>query len=181
MGLSNSGRIEFIETHPDLRRQGLATKLHAVVADLATEIPGIPTPKHSDSRTPSGDAWARSVDPNAPANTRPVSDWDYRHSLDWVRNRSTAMHALKSHVNEFHAKMMENGLGDEDMARARDIVDSIHYHLDAANKLPEEHKDFTHHMERAHSEIDELGDIHEDNYGNMDDHERLQEHISRMY
>jgi hypothetical protein len=36
-------------------------------------------------------------------------------------------------------------------------------------------------MSNAHEHIDELGDIHSEWYGSMADHEKLQEHIGKLY
>jgi len=61
LNLDSSGMIQQIETRPEFRRQGIATALynHAVAASQTN--PAIPTPRHSGSRTPSGNAWARAV------------------------------------------------------------------------------------------------------------------------
>jgi GNAT superfamily N-acetyltransferase len=61
LSLDASGMIQQIETRPEYRRQGIATMLynHAVAASQTN--PAIPTPRHSSSRTPSGNAWAKAV------------------------------------------------------------------------------------------------------------------------
>jgi hypothetical protein len=41
--------------------KGIATQMYKVAQQTAAENPDIPSPKHSSTRTPSGDAWARSV------------------------------------------------------------------------------------------------------------------------
>jgi GNAT superfamily N-acetyltransferase len=61
LNLDSSGMIQQIETRPEFRRQGIATALynHAVAASQTN--PAIPTPRHSGSRTPSGNAWTKAV------------------------------------------------------------------------------------------------------------------------
>jgi hypothetical protein len=180
MGLDHDGTIQHIEVHEDLRRQGLATKLYKFGHELHEDIDSIPAPKHSESRTESGDAWARAVGGVIPKEHHVVEDHDFR-SRNWESMRDTTIPALKSHLNEFHAKMIENGMDDEGNELARHHVESAHDYLDSAAKVGPKHPDYSTYMYKAHGDIDELGEIHSEWYGNMYDHEKLQEHIGKMY
>ena len=181
MGLGADGEIKHIEIHPDARRQGLATKLYKFGHEIHEEIPSIPAPMHSESRTAAGDAWARAVsgDEHLPRLDH-VPDEDYRHNR-WGSIRETAIPALKAHLNEFHAKMIENGMDSKGMGDAKYHVDSAMEYLTRAHEVGKDHRSYWDHMSNAHQHIDELGDIHSEWYGNMDDHEKLQEHIGRLY
>jgi len=61
LALKNDGTVDGVETHPQHRRQGLATKLWNEAHANAQRQPGVPVPQHSQSRTRAGDAWARSL------------------------------------------------------------------------------------------------------------------------
>lgn len=61
LNLDNSGLIEQIETHPEVRRQGIATTLYNYAKDASAKDPSIPAPRHSSARTQLGDRWAKSV------------------------------------------------------------------------------------------------------------------------
>lgn len=180
MGLGHDGEIKHIETHPELRRQGLATKLYKFGHELHDDIDTFPAPQHSESRTDSGNAWAKAVGGVIPKNHSEVEDSDYRHRR-WDLLKDVSIPKLKAHVNEFHAKMLENGMDDKGIRDANYHVESIHDYLDQANKVGPKHPDYSDHMFYAHGHIDELGDIHSEWYGSMRDHEQLQEHISKLY
>ena len=181
MGLGHDGEIKHIEVHPDLRRQGLATKLYKFGQEIHDTIHTIPAPEHSEQRTSSGQAWAASVsgESSLPVHDH-IDDDDFMHRR-WDHLKNTTIAQLKSHVNEFHAKMMENGMDEKGLADARYHVNSIHDYLDQANKVGPKHPDYSDHMFYAHGHIDELGDIHSEWYGSMKDHEKLQEHIGKLY
>lgn len=178
MGLDKHGTIQHIEIHPDRRREGLATKLYKFGHEIHEDIPSIPAPKHSETRTAEGDAWAQSH--GADKATIPVDKEDYR-SNRWKALRNPNIQKFRSHLNEFHAKMMENGLDNKGAGDAKFHVDSAHEYLSRASEVGPEHSSFFDHMNKAHNHIEELGYIHEDHYGNMDDHEKLNDHISRLY
>lgn len=178
MGLDHLGRIQHIEIHPEKRRQGLATKLFNVATEVHQDIHTIPAPEHSDTRTSEGEAWARSKGA-APAEFH-VEKGDYRANR-WKTLRDPSTHEIKSHLNEFHAKMLENGMDEENMALARHHVEGATFHLDQAAKHEPGSSKYNEHMWEAHDHIDELGPIHEDNYGDMQEHEKLQEHIAKAY
>jgi uncharacterized C2H2 Zn-finger protein len=181
MGLDHKGVIQHIEIHPEKRRQGLATKLYKFGHEINEDIPSIPSPKHSESRTASGNEWATKVGGEVPkARGGLVPDEDFRHNR-WGQLRETAIPKLKSHINEFHSKMMENGMDSESVAEAKFHVDSAHEYLTRAHEVGKEHRSYSDHMNKAHEHIGELGDLHENWYGNMDDHDKLQEHISKLY
>jgi len=180
MGLHDDGTISHIEIHPEKRRLGLATKLYKFGHDLSEEIPSIPAPKHSESRTASGDAWAHAVGGSMPEAHTHVETHNYR-SNRWQSLRDPSIPALKSHLNEFHAKLLENGVDDEGTASARFHVDSAHDYLDQAAKVGKDHPSYNDHMYKAHDHIDELGEIHADWGHDMQDHEKLQEHIGKLY
>jgi len=179
MGLDHTGRIQHIETHPEMRRQGLATKLYKFGHELHDDIPSIPAPTHSESRTGSGNAWAHAVGGDVP-KLNPVDDSDYRERR-WGSIRETDIPALKTHLNEFHAKMIENGMDDKGVADSRYHVDSAQEYLTRAHEVGKKHPNYFDHMSNAHEHIDELGDIHSEWYGSMADHEKLQEHIGKLY
>jgi GNAT superfamily N-acetyltransferase len=61
LNINHWGAIEQIETHPEFRRQGIATALYNAAKDANRHDPSIPAPVHSSARTPSGNAWAKSV------------------------------------------------------------------------------------------------------------------------
>lgn len=180
MGLDHKGTIQHIEVHPEMRRQGLATKLYKFGHELHDDIETIPAPQHSESRTDSGDAWAKSVGGVIPKNHSEVEDSDFR-SRHWESMRDASIPALKSHLDEFHAKMMENGMDDEGHALARHHVESAHDYLDSAAKVGPKHPYYSTYMEKAHDDIDELGHVNEEWYGSREDHEKLQEHIGKLY
>lgn len=182
MGLGNYGEIKHIEVHPDLRRQGLATKLYKFGHEIHEDIPSIPAPEHSEQRTSDGHAWAKSVsgESSLPLHDH-VPDKAFRHNRWDNLNKNVTIPKLKSHITEFHAKMLENGMDEKGMADARYHVESAQDYLSQAQKSGPDHPDYTDHMSRAHGHIDELGDIHSEWYGDREDHEKLQEHIGKLY
>ena len=76
--LRNDGNIDGIETHPKYRRQGLATKLHDFARRVHDDIPSIPAPVHSTSRTNLGQQWAKSTGEEVPALKHRVPAGDYK-------------------------------------------------------------------------------------------------------
>jgi hypothetical protein len=180
MGLDHDGRIQHIETHPEKRRLGLATKMYKLAQEVHGDIPSIPAPQHSQSRTDSGDAWAKKVGGEVPVRRTHVMDTEYTHAR-WPSLRSTDISGVKAHLNEFHAKMLENGLDRKNLSEARFHVDSAHEYLSQAEKVGKDHSSYSDHVGKAHEHIHELGYIHEDSYGSMADHDSLQEHISKLY
>ena len=178
MGLSKEGTIQHIEIHPEKRRQGLATKLLKFGRELHSEIDSIPAPQHSETRTAEGDAWAQAQ--GAKKATIPVAKEDYR-AARWLSLRDNSIPALKSHLNEFHAKMLQNNLGPSARGDVRFHVDSAHEYLTRAAEVGKEHPRYFDHMNNAHKEFDALADIHEEHGGNMDEHQALNDHITRLY
>jgi GNAT superfamily N-acetyltransferase len=63
------GTVLSVEVHPDHRRQGLATKMWGIVDSLSKQDESIPAPKHSGSRTASGDKFAKSIGGELPKRT----------------------------------------------------------------------------------------------------------------
>jgi GNAT superfamily N-acetyltransferase len=61
LNLDKGGSIEQIETHPEVRRQGIATTLYNYAKDASAKDPSIPAPRHSSARTQLGDRWAKAV------------------------------------------------------------------------------------------------------------------------
>ena len=64
--LSNEGHVSSVETHPELRRQGIATELWNTARELHANMSGVPEPKHSVSRTTAGNKWAKAVGGEVP-------------------------------------------------------------------------------------------------------------------
>lgn len=186
MGLDEKGRIQHIETHPEMRRQGLATKLYKFAGELHEDIPSIPAPVHSTMRTKSGDKWARAVggewEGNETYDDHIISDSKYKHAR-WDPIAKPTIHKLKEHVNEFVAKAHAAGLDDEVTAHVGRLHDKIKYNLNEADKLEPGSHWHTHHMGEAHGAIDEMGEhVNDITYGELEhEHERLQEHVSSLY
>lgn len=180
MGLSHDGTIDHIEVHPELRRQGLATKLYNFGHELHGDIPSIPAPKHSETKTEAGQKWANAVGGEEPEYSDIIPDSQYRHAR-WGSLREVDIPKFKAHLNEFHAKMMENGMDNKGVADSKFHVDSAMEYLTRAHEMGKEHRSYSDTMSKAHEHIDELGDIHQEWYGDMEDHEKLQEHIGRLY
>ena len=61
LSMHDNGTISSIEVHPEVRRQGIATSLYNAAKQASQTNPDIPSPKHSYARTPSGEAWAKSI------------------------------------------------------------------------------------------------------------------------
>lgn len=71
---NTTGEIDMVEVGVRFRRQGVATKMLRYAEKIAAESMGrIKSPVHSPLRSPSGDAWARSVSPDLPP---PMTDLD---------------------------------------------------------------------------------------------------------
>jgi GNAT superfamily N-acetyltransferase len=64
--LGKEGRVDAVETDPSVRRQGIATELWNVANELHENMPGVPKPKHSGTRTKEGEAWAKKVGGDLP-------------------------------------------------------------------------------------------------------------------
>jgi len=60
------GEVSSVEVHPKHRRTGLATKMWNMVSDLSKQNDSIPAPKHSSSRTASGDKFAKAIGGEVP-------------------------------------------------------------------------------------------------------------------
>lgn len=58
---SHEGEILGIESHPKMRRQGLATELLNAAHEHAETTPGVPTPAFSKTRTSAGDKFQKSA------------------------------------------------------------------------------------------------------------------------
>lgn len=56
---SHTGEISGIETHPKMRRQGLATELLNAAHEHAETTPGVPKPEFSRTRTAAGDKFQK--------------------------------------------------------------------------------------------------------------------------
>lgn len=66
MVIGHEGKVDAVETHPKMRRQGLASELWHAAQQHAETTPGVPTPQHSTSRTRAGDAWAKKIGGDVP-------------------------------------------------------------------------------------------------------------------
>ena len=66
MVTDHDGEVTGLETHPKMRRQGLAAELWHAAQQHAETTPGVPTPYHSRQRTRAGDAWAKKVGGEVP-------------------------------------------------------------------------------------------------------------------
>jgi len=75
--LDHDGSVLSIETHPNHLREGLATKLWNSAKELSNSKKGMPAPKHSPSRTSSGDAFFKTVGGELPKRS-PVSSAQFR-------------------------------------------------------------------------------------------------------
>jgi len=83
LDMDSSGKIGSIETNPEERRQGHATKLLNFAKHLSTKFEDFPEPKHSENLTGEGAAWANANGAeNLSANvskrqfmSRPDSSW----------------------------------------------------------------------------------------------------------
>lgn len=62
------GTVSSIDVAPEFQRQGIATAMWNHAKRLSQSNPSIPTPIHSDFRTPEGDAWAKSTGDWLPPN-----------------------------------------------------------------------------------------------------------------
>ena len=61
MVVGHKGEVEGLETHPKMRRQGLASELWHAATQHAEGTPGVPMPQHSTLRTRAGEGWAKKV------------------------------------------------------------------------------------------------------------------------
>ena len=57
----HDGEIQGIESHPKMRRQGLATELLNAAHEHAETTPGVPTPTFSRTRTSAGDKFQKAA------------------------------------------------------------------------------------------------------------------------
>jgi GNAT superfamily N-acetyltransferase len=185
LGLHGNGEIGYIETHPDLRRKGLATKLYNTATELHGEIDSLPAPLHSKLTTSSGKAWAKAV--GGPIggkgySEQHVPDKDYK-SYRWKPIPGMDHHKLTEHVNEFVAKAHSAGLDNYTTT----LVNDYHQQVNGFIKKASEHEPGSQahrwNMEQAHSGIDEMGErVNDITHGELDeDHEKLQEHIGSLY
>lgn len=73
LSLEPSGRVEDIQVEDEHQQKGIGTAMwrHAQALHKAKQIPS--APKHSNYRTPEGDAFARSVGGRLPKNT---AEWE---------------------------------------------------------------------------------------------------------
>ena len=74
------GTVLAIEVHPEHRRQGVATKMWGMVNSLSRTTEGIPAPRHSSSRTPSGEKFAKSIGGELPKRTV-ISQKQFKETL----------------------------------------------------------------------------------------------------
>lgn len=81
--LDEEGKVQGVETHPEFRRQGLATKLWDY-AKSRSDI-GIPEPKHSSMRTREGEAWAKKIGGDLPKRGRLLSARQMQGMIDFER------------------------------------------------------------------------------------------------
>lgn len=59
--LAKDGTIGLVETHPEVRRRGIATALYNAAKEASAKNPAIPTPQQSTSRTDLGSKWAKAI------------------------------------------------------------------------------------------------------------------------
>lgn len=180
MGLNKKGYIMHIETHPELRRKGIATKLYSLAKNVSKDIPSIPSPQHTTTRTELGDAWARGVNKNAPENKDLVEESSYR-GINWKSLRGTSINDFKSHLNEFHAKLMSNVFHPDAEKEARFHFDSAHDYLDQAAKHPRNDDKHFAYLNMAEDNLHELGDLHDDHFGDMEQHTALMHHFGKVW
>lgn len=84
MNLDAEGKVQGVETHPDYRRQGLATKLWNYAKERSDM--GIPEPKHSSARTKEGEEWAKKVGGELPKRGRLLSARQMQGMIDFSRD-----------------------------------------------------------------------------------------------
>ena len=73
LNIDSSGLIEQVETHPEVRRQGIATALYNAAKEASLKDPSIPMIRHSSNRTQLGDRWAKSISKTEGSDLRPLS------------------------------------------------------------------------------------------------------------
>lgn len=61
LALGEDGTLLGIQVPEEHRRKGYATKLWNEVSGYAKDEPRLPAPQHSETRTPEGNEWAKSV------------------------------------------------------------------------------------------------------------------------
>lgn len=69
-----SGEIMSLEVKNQHRRKGVATSLYNYAHQVASEKK-LAAPRHSATRTPEGDAWAKSVGGNVPKLKKSIEDY----------------------------------------------------------------------------------------------------------
>lgn len=90
------------------------------------------------------------------------------------------VHGMKSHINEAHAAILQNGIDNKGIKTLAKHVDLAHTHLDNAARLgPSTER--TSHISGAHEAIDNIADISENWYNESHVHEDLQDHIEKLY
>jgi hypothetical protein len=90
---------------------------------------------------------------------------------------------LKSHLNQVHSQILQNGVDDHDTLRLARHVNGAHQNIDSALASAEAGDSTMHnyHMSVAHEHIDDIADISENWYNEPNVHEDLQDHISKLY
>ena len=83
MNLDEKGVVQGVETHPDYRRQGLATKLWNYAKSQSAM--GIPEPQHSRTRTKEGEEWAKKIGGELPPRGRLLSARQMQGMIDFER------------------------------------------------------------------------------------------------
>lgn len=79
--LDEKGKVSGVETHPEFRRQGLATKLWNYAKERSDM--GIPEPKHSTMRTKEGEEWAKKIGGDLPKRGRLLSARQMQGMIDF--------------------------------------------------------------------------------------------------
>lgn len=72
-----AGEISEVAVHPDYQRKGVATHMWGMAREMD---PGI---RHSPTRTPEGDSWAKSVGGTTPASEQSHQDMLSRIASGW--------------------------------------------------------------------------------------------------
>lgn len=86
LAISHSGEVMGLETHPEFRRQGLASELWHAAQQFSQATPGVPAPQHSGLRTKAGEQWAKKVGGDVPArNGSLLSPREMNNMIDFKK------------------------------------------------------------------------------------------------
>ena len=172
MMMDKTGRVSSIETHPEHLREGHATRLFNFAKKLSAKYEDFPEPQHSSSRTPEGNAWAKSV--GAEDLNPNVNQDQFMRRTGWGEDKPDHSHIISS-VNTLRQGLLEEGIPSQKAVNRH--ADATISHLTQAQEHGSGPK-YKHHMETAHKHADSLADIAY--YDGGSDHRDLGEHIQEQ-